>query len=277
MPFTPTNDLPPNPDVRIFFVGQLILEPLLGARGCEVFINRSAPHHHLSVEVRRKRPNRPDEIMMRHLGLLPFARPPLQVPPRHGMFISVIPKPPSAQPLVLAYNGNNPSSEGEELNLALNMFRIHDVPTGPVEPIGGRPSILVEDGVFYTADTYPAGATLTKKKAGSLPKPQSKFASVIGANIYLNAGQAVQMSWRPDGRDALLPLPKTANQSFEIYICNEPIFQDDSVQAPFAHDELSEYYKILPNIPTDEQFVLTTPSPGQGSLRTPCMSVLLSQ
>jgi len=273
MPFTSVNDLPPNPDVRIFFVGQLILDPLLGSTGCEVFINRSAPHHQLSIEVRRKRPNRPDEIMMRQLDPLPFALPPQGGQQRHGMFIRAVPNPTG----VTAYNGSNTSSEGEELNLALNMFRIHDVPTGPVEPIGGRPSILVEQAIFYTADTYPAGATLTKKRPGSLPKPQPKFASVIGANIYLAEGQRAQISWRPDRRDALLNLPKTANQSFEIYICNEPAFQDDSPQAPFAHDELSEYYKILRNIPLDEQFVLKTPAPNQGSLRTPCMSVLLSQ
>jgi hypothetical protein len=286
MAFKSRDDLPANPKVRIFFVGQLILEPLKDAKGCEVYINRSAPDHHLSIEVRKKKPNKPDEIVMRHSGPLPFAGVPRGVQPRHGMFIQVVEAAalqtpplatsPSPTPRVEAYNGSTPSSEGEELDLALNMFRIHDVPCEPVEPIGGRPSILIDHGTFYTADTFPAGATLRKRRPGSWPKPQPKFAGIIGANIYANDSQVVLIRWRPNGRDILLPLERIPNQTHEIYITNEPLFQDDDARSPFKHDEFSEFYKILRNVPIHEQFILEIP-PDRGSLRTPCMAVLLNQ
>jgi hypothetical protein len=280
MAFIPVDNLEPNPDVRIFFVGQMILEPLIDGRGCEVYVNRSAPDHHLSIEVRLKRPGKPDEIVLRHSGLLPFApplnippAPPPRVPPRHGLFIFVNPSPTG----VKAYTERTTSTEGRRLSLALNMREIHDVATGPCEPIGGRPSILLNEGVFYTADVYPAGAKLKKKRPYSTPIPLGEFASIIGANIYLAANQRVQMIYHQNGRNVSLPLEKKAGQSHEIYITNEPPFQDDSPQAPFAHDEFGEYYKILRDIPNIEQFVLEVPAPRLGSLRTPCMSVLLDQ
>lgn len=284
MAFKSVDELKSHPDARIFFVGQLILEPLKHAKACEVFVNRSAPDHLLSVEIRSKRPNRPDEILMRHFGPLPFVETPPGIPsgsdvPRHGMFILVRP----GDPLVEAYNGTIPSCEGEELDLALNMTRIHDVLCGAVEPIGGRPSIYIDRGCFYTADNYPAGAMLKKKKPGSLPKPQPKFAGIIGANIYLAGTQILSVIWRNNGLVETLRLEKSPNQTYEIYITNEPLYQDDSADAPFAHEEFSEFYKILPGVPRDEQFVLLTPpppadpEPTRGSLRTPCMSVLLDQ
>ena len=278
MPFNPIGDLPNNPDVRIFFVGQLILQPLANARGCEVFINRSAADHYFSVEVRKKKQNKPDEIVMRHFGSLPFITPPPSappgVPPQYGMTIRVLPQ---ITPSVSAYDGTNASTEGEKLSLALNMQTIHSVPTGAVELVGARPSILIEQGTFYTADTYPVGSSLKKKKAGSVAQPLGRFASVIAVNIYLTLPQQrVAMIWRPDGREVALRFERVANQTHEIYISNDPIFQDDDVNAPFKHEEFNEYYKILPNIPKDEQFELITPPPSLGSLRTPCMSVLLN-
>jgi len=302
MPFRGTNDLSTTPDVRIFFVGQLILQPLLESLGCEVFVNRSAADHYLSIEVRKKKSKKPDEIVLRHLGPLPFI--PLDGDPQYGMTIGVIEKDPAVvnkapelvnddavavnapsgalknDPKALglsvdAYNGANPSDEGEELALALNMERIHDVSPGQVQAFGGRPSILVKRGTFYTADTYPAGSILTKKKTGK-PKTQPKFAAVIGANITLDGNEQLEIVWTPEGIPKQLLLDKLPNQTYEIYISNEPLFDEDDVQSNVKHDELAEFYKILPDIPPDEQFELTIPS-DRGSLRTPCMSVLLNQ
>lgn len=290
MAFRPVNDLLPNPDVRIFFVGQLILEPLREAQACEVYVNQRASNHFLSVEVRLKRPNRPDEIQMRHVGDLTLVPSPPGTSsgsdfPRHGMFIlassEVDPTNTNnaISPVVKAYNGSNPSPEGEELDLALNMSRIHDVICGPVEPAGGRPSILINGGTFYTAEPYPAGAILRKRRPGSLPKPQPKFAGIIGVNINLPPREVVNVIWRNNGQVERLMLPKIANATHEIYISNEPLYQDDSPDAQTTHDEFAEFYQILPGIPQHEQFVLTTPpvNPTLGSLRTPCMSVLLDQ
>ena len=73
MPFTPEHSLRPDPTVRVFFSGLLIIDPADDARHCEVFVNHSAPKHHLTIEVRRKRPRRPDELMMRPVGPLAFS------------------------------------------------------------------------------------------------------------------------------------------------------------------------------------------------------------
>lgn len=287
MAFKPVNDLLPNPDVRIFFVGQLILEPLKDAKGCEVYVNQRAANHFLSVEVRQKTPNRPDEILMRHVGDLTLVPTPGGTSsgsdsPRHGMFILASKEVDPTDvnnvvPAVKAYNGLNPSPQGEELDLALNMSRIHDVLCGAVEPAGGRPSILINCGTFHTAEPYPAGAILKKRRPGSLPKPQPKFAGIIGANVSLPPREAVNLIWRNKGQLETLQLLKRGNETYEIYISNEPLYQDDAPDAP-VHDEFGELYKILPDVPVHEQFILI-PSrpPNLGSLRTPCMSVLLDQ
>lgn len=272
MPFDSEDELPPNPDVKIFFTGLLVLEPLAN-KTCEVFVNSSAPAHCLSIEVRRKESGRPDVILMRHLGPLSFAEAPSGRPPRHGLFIRVTPGPKG----VKAYSGN-PSAGNHKLSLALNMARIHDVATGPVAPFGGRPSILFDEAIFYTADVVPdRAATLKKKKSGSVPKELPEFARIIGANIYLDtADRVVTLSWRQDGREVLLDLKKHASRTYEIYINNEPLYEDESALSPFKHDEFEQYYKILPRIQTEEQFILDFPRPpDRGSTRTPCMSVLL--
>ena len=277
MPFTPTPDLPANPAVRIFFIGQMILQPSADGKTCEVFVNRVAPDHHLSIEVRRKQQGKPDQIMMRHLGPLSFAAAPPGAPPKHGLFINVTNGPKG----VKGYNGVNASAEGKKLERAFNLKKIHDVPTGPVDTAGARPSILIDDATFYAADTIPA-ANLKKKKVGSSLQPQTDVASLIGANIYPTGNGKVTLTWRQNGRDVLLELEPSAAFSYEIYVNNDPLYEDDSPAAPFKHDEFAEYYKILPAVPRDEQFELTFPAPtpaapppSRGTTRTPCMSVLL--
>lgn len=273
MSFTPDNQLRPDPDVKIFFTGLLVLQPLAD-KTCEVFVDRSAPDHHLSIEVRRKEAGKPDRILMRHLGPLSFTEVDPAQPPKHGLFIRVSPTPKG----VTAFSGP-PTNGNQKLTLAMDMFKIHEVQTGPVDSLGGRPSIVFDEAIFYTADTVPDNsATLKKKKAGSVTKPQPEFARIIAANIYLDAANRVAtLSWNQDGRDVLLDLKKINGISYEIYIDNEPCYEDDSAGAPIRHDEFAEYYKIFPEIPTDEQFILDFPNPpDRGSTRTPCMSVLLN-
>lgn len=87
----------------------------------------------------------------------------------------------------------------------------------------------------------------------------------------------MNLIWRNNGQVETLPLLKRGNETYEIYISNEPLYQDDSPDAP-VHDEFGEFYKILPDVPAHEQFILIpSPPPVLGSLRTPCMSVLLDQ
>ena len=307
MPFTPTPDLRPDPTVRIFFSGLLIIDPSDDGESCEVFVNHSAPKHHLTIEIRRKRPNRPDELMMRHVGPLAFTT---TAQPTHGFLIQKrtttgsdnIPNDP---PGVRRYDPAEPPEDGEpdSLNLAFNLSgaqlhdgdpvltKVIDANASPpvvqefnlldVDPIGGRPSILVNDGVFYTAAKTRDDLEVFLQKEGEPEEKLPPFASLIGANIYLDApNQFLDVTWRNQGRLETLTLRRPRadeNFSYEIYIVNDPLFENDSLTEP-KHDEFREYYKILPNVSTEEQFRLRIiPPPAsltRGTTRSPCTSIL---
>src|SRR5919205_3783362 len=120
MPFTRRETLPPDPAVRVFFSGLLILDPAEDAKSCEVFVNHSAPKHHLTIEVRRKRPNRPDELMMRHVGPLAFTT---TQQPTHGFIIEKRTDDDSLLEGVRKYEPAEPPEEGQpdSLTLAINL------------------------------------------------------------------------------------------------------------------------------------------------------------
>lgn len=299
MPFTSVQDLPPNPDVRIFFTGLMIIDPNPTTETetpsnpnppnpfentCEVFVHRSAPEHRLRIEVRRKRPGKPDIIMMGHPLPLEFTEQSPD-PLRFGMRIEVGPNPLG----VRRYDPpdpNNPSPEGRGLGLAIDLEgpRFHGGSIGRVDPLGGRPSILFNDAIFYTAITSdevtPNLAIALERNQNLVLEHVPPFASTIGANIYMDEDPETRLfvDWRQDGRAKLLELKKpTGGESYEISITNEPLFEENNLQLP-RHDEFREYYKILPAVPSDQQFRLniTPPPPGEprGSTTTACMSVI---
>jgi hypothetical protein len=284
MSFTEVPDLPPNPDVRIFFSGLMILEAAKDGRSCEAFVHRSAPNHVLTIEVRQKQAGKPDLIKMRHVGPLPYALTPPGFPddpPIHGMTIMVKKAPKG----VKAFIAKNPSTEGEGLDLAINLegADFHPDGVGPISMLDGRPSILLNDAVFYTADKISPQITVDLTRKNAKVKRLAQFASLIGANIYLDPGDHVSLFWRPQGMVEELELVKPDNGiSYEIYIVNDPLYESDSILIP-EHDEFREYYKLLPEVPLASQFrleVLKTAGPNvppvalRGSTRTPCMTVL---
>jgi hypothetical protein len=309
MPFTKTTDFPDQPAVKVFFSGLMILNPAEDAKSCEVFVNHSAPRHHLTIEVRRKRPNRPDEIMMRHVGPLAFGislSEDEEDPPIHGFFIQKVTDS-DGEPLgVRKYIPDAPPEDGkpDSLERAVNMSgaefhggnpvvgtTVEENGGGPpvekelklldVDPIGGRPSIFIDDGIFYTAAKTRNDITVTLKKEGEQDQPLPRFASLIGAAIELKDGESVAVRWMNQGRFEVLELtrPKAGvDFGYEIYIINDPLYENDSPKEP-KHDEFREYYKILPNVKTSEQFRLKvdipTGSTSRGSTRAPCMSVLM--
>lgn len=292
MPFTSVTELPPDPDVRIFFSGLLILDPNPdpnpepGVNTCEVFVHRSAPDHHLSIEVRRKRAGRPDIVMMRHLGPLAFIQPAAGVTPRFGMTIRVGDGPQG----VRRYDPAGPqdaSPEGEGLGYAIDLEgpQFHNGSVGPVSTQGGRPSILFNDAVFYTAARTRDDLNVSLERNGAVVVPRlDPFASVIGANVYLGADDenGVVVSWVQQGLHQTLQLLKQQGVSYEIYVVNEPLYEPDEPQLP-RHDEFTEYYKILPGVSTADRFQMQvpepdedpeTPDPDRGSTTTPCMPVI---
>lgn len=282
MPFPPVSQLLPNPSVRTFFSGQLILEPSEDEKTCEAFVNYRATDHHLSIEVRQKRPNKPDVIMMRHFGKLDFIE---ETPDkqRHGLLIATN----VAEKGVKMYDGSGPApGEEKKLSDALDLKKIHGMDMGNVD--GGRPSILLDNGIFHTADMTPSDLTVTlqKKELGSPMRVASPFASLIGANIYLPETPAdappsmVTLTWRQHGKLTKLDLKRLPEQGagYEIYINHDPLYEGDSAAAT-KHDEFEELYKILPGVPSDKQFkmeILERMISARGSTRTPCMPTLKS-
>jgi hypothetical protein len=292
MPFTTTTALPANPDVRIFFSGLMLIKPDGNAGACEVFVNGRARFHELTIEVREKRPGRPDLIKMRHVGTLPYAEPPLGAPPLaaliHGMTILVDNSPKG----VRSYDGTTASTEGQSLNLAINLQdpQFQNGRAGQPEPLGGRPSIFLNDAVFYTAQLTDPRVTINLRKRtdpNTVPPlaTLAPFASLIGANIYLDAGAKLVMRWKPNGNPRQLELKKPDPAepddpaSYEIYIVNDPLFENESGEPP--HEELGEYYHLLPQVPDADKLRLEVIPPGpaaavhRGSTKTPCMSCIL--
>ena len=296
MPFTETEVLNENPDVNIFFSGLLVMEPV-GNDACQIFVNASAPRHHLTIEVRRKRQGRPDDLLMRHIGPLAFLN---DEAPVHGMIIQKLDGvnavkrfvPPiaaheeSSRKFALAidmaradFHGENPQLEG-----ATAGQRLLDV-----DPLGGLPSIFLADGVLYTAakhEPHPEFKVVLKKPDGS-EQEMPPFARLIGAAITLEDGKPLAIVWRQQGKTEMLSLTKTPGVTYEIYIVNDPLFENDAIadERNPKHDEFAEYYKILHRVPTDKQFRLllkqrdpqTAPPPSldRGSTRLPCMPIVL--
>ena len=303
MPFTETEVLNETPDVNIFFSGLLVMEPV-GNDACQIFVNASAPRHHLTIEVRRKRQGRPDDLLMRHIGPLAFvSRDQAGEVPLHGMIIRKV----DGQNAVKAFAPTNPPPDGTSraFNLAIDMARadLHGqnrelepaTASQPpkrlldVDPLGGRPSILLEDGVLYTAakhEPHPEFKVMLKKPDGS-EKEMPPFARLIGAAITLEEGSHVVILWRQQGKLERLQLMKLPGVTYEIYIVNDPLFESDAIADVVRnprHDEFAEYYKILHRVPTNEQFRLrikqpdpNTPPPplDRGSTRLPCMPVVV--
>lgn len=279
IPTTPNLD--PKPDIRIFFSGLMILDPSDDNESCEVFVHRSAANHQLTIEVREKQETGPDLIKMRHVGPLPYALSPPDFdgdPPIHGMAIAVERNPKG----IRAYDGE-PGPEGESFNLAINLDGqdFHNGSTGQIDKLNGRPSILLNDAVLYTADKTSPQLTIDLKRNGQQVRTLEPFASLIGGNIYLDEGDSVSVRWMAQGMLEELKLAKsTTGSSYEIYIVNDPLYESNALFIP-AHDEFKEYYKLCPEVALENQFRLDVktdngmplPVMERGSTKTPCMSV----
>src|SRR4030095_1308975 len=133
MAFEPSDDLRPDPTVKIFFTGLLILKPLAD-KTCQTFVHNVSPDHDLLVDVRRQRPGNPDVVMMRAPGPLGFTGG--HTPPAHGLLIRTV-EVPAGQKGVKGYNGRVPSTEGQALSEVLDLSDLLDVSAGNVDQIGG--------------------------------------------------------------------------------------------------------------------------------------------
>jgi hypothetical protein len=268
MPFNLANTLPPNPDVRIFFSGLMIIQPDAEGKTCEVFVNNRADNHQFSIEIRQRRTNLPDAVLMRHFGPLALAN-----SPTFGFHIEA-----SNPKGVERYTGPQLAGGEDSLNLAidLNDARFHS--TQPdVDVSAGRPSIVLNDGIFYTADQA-SGNLGIKLVRGETQDDMGPFATLIGANIYLNDNETLTVFWTRNGAPQTLEIAKPQlGASFEIYIINDPLFVDREAITE-RHDDLSEYYLMLPSVPLEERCRLEIPEDAftddRGTPTTLCMSTV---
>jgi len=287
MPFTQVQEMPNTPPtVRIFLTGQLMLQPDAESKSCEVFVNRSAPNHHLTVEVREKRPGQPDAILMRHHGPLEFREPDVQ-PVVEGLLIKRIALSQATGELEPAgsigmYTGAA-TPFGEALNLAIDLRSegFHPSNAMTVDFDAARPSILIQDGTFHTAFKFsPDDVEVKLVRAGENPRTLEPFASLIGVNIYLNEGEFIVMNWRELGLSRTLSMtkPKVEGTTYEVYIINDPLYENEEDLK--SHDELAEYYKVLPSVPTEDRFKMAVEfkqpeTSHKGTSKSPCMPVVV--
>ena len=269
MPFQQIDRLDEKPSVRIFFTGLNILKG--EDNKCKVFVHNRSDPHTLSIEVRRKRPNQPDVLMMRHHGRLQ----PVGGEPTIGFVIRTFGL--EGETGVKAYDGA-PTEQGTTLKDSFSLAKLFGT-VPELDEAGGRPCIFINHGIFYTARKVPVEAILKNVQTGATVAELDEVGTIIGANIYLNPANQnhkVQLLWRQQGQDVHLDLLPSENFTYEIYVVNEPLFIPDTPEAP-NHGEFEEYFKLLPGIPKSEQFELhyIGEPPERGSNRSPCMSIVL--
>jgi hypothetical protein len=245
MPFQATpsgQSLPPNPDVRIFFQGLLILRASDDSKLCVVenHLRPSFPHT-LSIEVRAKVAQEPDVILMRHFG--PLEAPGLVINGGYDTASSVVYK---HQPSSF----DNPLGVGAPddfrwiVNLEGRLF--HKRPLS-VDTTGTRPGITVENGIYYFYTARKKTGRITRTGGGEPDLDLTGIASTVGANLSIGANPVV-LTWHK-GTNHMLELDRVAGTSYEIYIDNSPLFLDLEDEATH-HSELNEYYDVLPGVGT---------------------------
>ena len=282
MPFKSQFALPATlPLVKVFFNGLMIAKPNAAGSECDVFVHKTGTDHDLSIEIRLKQPNKPDEILMRHLGPLQL----LQTT-QEGKKIGFILTKDSPQG-VFEYVGAA-TTEVDTLSFprVFDLNTLHFGKTAVDKP-SAEPSILINDATFYCAAKTVPGleAELRNATTGTVIAPLREFCSILGANIY---GTSVNVAWREKGQVQAFPLTNNipANAYYEVYFANDPPFVPRPTGDQQPHDELGEYYKILPNVPAPERLkvvytripgsnpAVPIPEPDKGSARFPCMSLI---
>jgi hypothetical protein len=290
MPFTEEQTLPPDPDVQVFFTGLMLIQPAADKTTCEVWVHRGAPEHELTIEVREKQEGRPDLIKMRHVGPLPHAFPHDEInhpddPPIHGFKLQVKTAPKG----VRSYMGPDIPQTGQEaITEAVNFQseEYHNGRVGGIDEMGGRPSILMNDGLFYVAGKTSRDTVIKLERDGMATVEIDPIAGLIGANIYLDDDDSLLVRWQSLGVIKALELQK--GKIYEIYIINDPLYESEIPGIP-EHDEFEEYYKLLrevrdQGVPEDtplrpfrleDQFRLRIVppdgNPHRGSTKIPCM------
>lgn len=307
MPFQSTTIMPPDPPIRIFFHGLIVVRSD-DCQSCLIELLRDANKHKLSIEVRLKRRGKPDLILWRHLDKLSGKDPALRIAvtnpvdkPSVSKYVPIS----GLNPFVTDPTDENEQDFGWILNLSSKDY--HARPTSEhyevkpnlgVKLSGTRPGAVIKGGhcILYAASLVRSENTtmiVTQGEFGQDPRELKALAGLVGANLYFDDGRTVTITCEGiDGDLILEKLPLECEASYEIYIENTPLFEKSPPND--RHDELEEYYKVIRkggndgrDIPTDEQFRLKFTALGGelpcsvkgdpivGSARIPCMSVVI--
>lgn len=304
MPFTEKkfDDLPPakkdnwDPDVQIFFHGQLILRSPDG-QGCDVAVNPIATDHVLSIEARIKprdsaevreedeeeaeeEVQKTDLVRMRHLGPLNFRN-------SEAVSIEVEAGPTPVVPAAFKLVGNDTINFADRRSAPKDDFRWILNVEGPLfhnrrlnfPGFASQNVIRLHKGEYYfkTAAHPNKRLQYVRRGPGAAAEPVTwdTIGSVASASVFLENDQALIMKWRDGTRDEdrELVLEKNDKVRYEIYIENTPLFLDTPGEIDLPRmDEFIHYYKIL-DVPEGERFSVVPkmrpPEPGEGQLGTP--------
>jgi hypothetical protein len=267
------------PDVDIIFHGQLLLRPSADEKSCEVAVNPVAVKHILSIEARTKIPNQPDVIEMQHHGPLNFREP-------EGVTIEVEQAADPAFVFKCVGDGapDYRTGEGavsEDFRWVLNLEGDQFHNTALTCPIfTNRQNVInLKNGQYFFRTGIRSGQDLTyvRRLLGENPTDFKRIGAIARASVFLNPTQVVVMRWFDGTSERALNLRKVSGASHEIYIQNTPLFLPDS--EAIGHDELAEYYKILPTVGADHRFTFHTVRQGgtrdKGTPTIPCQVVRL--
>lgn len=286
--------LPPDPVVKIFLQGQLILEPQAD-KTCDIGVNRSATKHEFSFELRQRMVDPiPDVVIMRILGEieLPDVKIGLKAPAGDGVTGK------GAKRLIPTEEFERAETDDPQdfrwlVDLSSKEFHNAEV---VINGNDTQPNIKIKDGIFYTAQrTDPDVVTVNSVETAvdstgnvlALPGvPLNRIASLMGVNIYLDDASAkFKMTWTQNGekKEIVLEKPPVGSniKHYEIRIINDPPFIAND-EAP-KHQELREYYKAIEMVrnedgertnflPFELEFVQGA-TPPLGSPTIPCMPV----
>ena len=265
------------PDVEIFFHGQLLLRSEDSAT-CEVGINPIASNHVLSVEVRTRMRDQPDLINMRHVGPLHFRRPVPGGPAvQPGMLIEIIPAANTRAAWACvgtdALNFETGAGRYDEdfrwiMNLEGNLFH-NDKQLNPAV-FGTTDTIKLQGGEYFfrTGFRSPHRLRYERRGGGKAPLNLRRIGAIAQASVYLIQNQSLVLRWNDGVRNRTLTLTKsTEGATYEIYVQHTPLFMNDGEQ--LGHDELGEFYRVIPEVSMGDRFTFRTADEPQGEKGTP--------
>lgn len=274
MPFKTETTFPERaPDVQMYFHGLLMLCPDSGGSQCQVGVHRLSVEHKLSVEVRVKRTEPPDPPLLRLGGTLDSQGLSIAIDPPTGRGVSKFVS------AAGEFDRFDESNDEKDFRWSVDLQKLDPLqPPMSIEQSGISPSIVIRDGLFYTARrTNPESVNVRLVNPGNPVTPLNRVARLIGANIYLEDGERVVLRWFGDGKSQKLILPKAdSDHTAQIYFDNSPSLMPSDKP---DHSEFVEYFRVVTNATNatkrfdlDFDFVGLAP---HGTDRAPCMPAVV--